>query len=425
LKVTISVMGSRGDVQPLVALGKGLQSSGHTITIATHDEFEPLVQQASIRFHPISGLDPKQSMQKITGETPQNSLYQNQIVQSIRMTQFLSAAIPKIGESCWEACQGADLCISNLIPPGVPSSVAEKLAIPHMFAMLQPTERTREFPHILVSARSFGAAVNQLTYSGVFLGLWGVLRSSVNRWRLQHLSLPPLKWSYLSDVFSSSIPRLYGFSPNVIPKPKEWSEQAVVTGYWFLEQAADWHPPKVLVDFLESGPPPISIGFGSMVADNREKIAEISIQALNRAKQRGILLTGWGGLHYDNLPEGVLTVESVPHEWLFPHIAAVVHHGGAGTTAAGLRAGIPTIVVPFMTDQPFWGNRVYDLGVGPKPISRRRLTVERLADAMTGAVTNPGIRQRAAELGRKIRVEDGIANAIEVIHQVMNHRCAQ
>ena len=103
-------------------------------------------------------------------------------------------------------------------------------------------------------------------------------------------------------------------------------------------------------------------------------------------------------------------------------MAAVVHHGGAGTTAAGFRAGVPTIVVPFMTDQPFWGKRVYELGVGPKPISRRRLTIKRLADAMTEAVTNSGIRQRAAELGRKIRAEDGIANAIEVIHQVIHHR---
>jgi len=425
MKVTISVMGSRGDVQPLVALGKGLQSTGHTITIATHNEFALLVQQAGLRFHPIRGLDPKQSMQKITGETPQNSLQQNQIVQSIRMTQLLLAAIPEIGESCWEACQGADLCISNLIPPGVPSSVAEKLAIPHLYALLQPADRTGEFPHMLVSARSFGATVNQLTYSGISLVLWGVLRSSVNRWRQQHLSLPPLKWSYFSDMFSSPIPRLYGFSLNVIPKPKEWSEQAIVTGYWFLEQTADWHPPNALIDFLESGPPPISIGFGSMVANNKEKIAEISIQALTRAKQRGILLTGWGGLHYDNLPKSVFTVESVPHEWLFSRVAAVVHHGGAGTTAAGLRAGVPTIIVPFMTDQPFWGKRVYDLGVGPKPIPRRRLTAEQLADAMTDAVTNPDIRQRAAELGRKIRAEDGIAAAIEVIHQVINHRCAQ
>jgi len=413
-------MGSRGDVQPLVALGKGLQSVGHTVTIATHHELAFLVQQAELRFHPVRGVDIKSSMQKITGEAPQNSLQQNQIVQSIQLTQLLPAAIPEVGESCWEACQGADICISNPISPGIPSSVAEKLAIPHIFAMLQPIDCTSEFPPIIVSARSFGAALNQWTYPGISLALWSLLRSSVNKWRLQRLSLPPLKWSYLSDMFTSSVPRLYGFSTNVIPKPKDWSKQAIVTGYWFLEQAADWHPSKELIDFLESGPPPISIGFGSMVANNMEEIAEISIQALIRAKQRGILLTGWGGLHKHRLPGCVLSVESVPHEWLFSRIAAVVHHGGAGTTAASLRAGVPTIIVPFLLDQPFWGKRVYDLGVGPKPIPRRKLTIKRLADTMTEAVTNPGIRQCATELGRKIRAEDGIANAIEVIHQVMN-----
>jgi len=234
MKVTICTMGSRGDVQPLVALGKGLQSVGHTITIATHDELAFLVQQAAIRFHPIRGIDIKSSMQKITGESPQNSLQQNQTVQSLRATQLLPAAIPEIGESCWEACRGADLCISNVIPPGVPSSVAEKLAIPHILAMLQPNERTSQFPQIFVSARSFGAAMNQLTYPGISLALWSLLRSSVNKWRQQRLSLPPLKWSYFSDIFTSPTPRLYGFSQNVIPKPKDWSNQAIVTGYWFL-----------------------------------------------------------------------------------------------------------------------------------------------------------------------------------------------
>jgi UDP:flavonoid glycosyltransferase YjiC (YdhE family) len=302
--------------------------------------------------------------------------------------------------------------------------VAEKMQIPHMLAILQPNDRTSQFPQVFVSARSFGSTLNQLSYPGISLALWSLGRSSVNKWRQQRLSLPPLKWSYFSDMFTSPIPRLYGFSTSVIPKPKDWSKQAIVTGYWFLEQAADWHPPDDLVDFLESGPPPISIGFGSMVANDMEKIAEICIQALIRAKHRGILLTGWSEFHKQRLPECVLTTESVPHEWLFPRMAAVVHHGGAGTTSASLRSGVPTIIVPFLLDQPFWGKRVYDLGVGPKPIPRCKLTIERLADAMTEAVTSSEIRQRAVELGRKIRAEDGIANAIEVIHQVMNHHRA-
>jgi sterol 3beta-glucosyltransferase len=286
--------------------------------------------------------------------------------------------------------------------------------------MLQPGEPTGEFPFMAATTRSLGTIGNRLTYSIICLVLWGMLRSRINRWRQRRLSLPPLPWRYLLNIFTSPVPRLYGFSPNVILKPSEWSDRAVITGYWFLDQTTDWQPPKELTAFLDTGPPPISIGFGSMVANDKGTIAEICIQALTRAKRRGILLTGWGGLHHDNLPESILAIESVPYEWLFPRVAAVVHHGGAGTTAAGLRAGVPTIIVPFHTDQPFWGKRVYDLGVGPKPIPRRQLTVKRLANAITAAVTDPDIRQRATELGRKIRVEDGIGNAINTIHQFMN-----
>jgi UDP:flavonoid glycosyltransferase YjiC (YdhE family) len=183
----------------------------------------------------------------------------------------------------------------------------------------------------------------------------------------------------------------------------------------------EWQPPQALIEFLESGPPPVSIGFGSMVAYDKETLANLCVQALNRAQQRGILLTGWGGLQYDALPESVLAVESVPHDWLFPRVSAVVHHGGAGTTAASLRAGVPTIIVPFLIDQPFWGKRVYDLGVGPSPIPRRKLTVEQLSKAITEAITDTNMKQRAAELGRKIRAEDGIGNAVNIIHRFMKH----
>ena len=425
MKITMHAMGSRGDVQPLVALGKGLKAAGHAITIVTHQEFEPLVRLAGVSFSLLRGLDPKQSMQTITGEARQHPLRQHKMVQSIRLTQLLKVAIPDIGESYWEATQRADLCITNLIPPGVAPSVAEKLGIPCLFAILQPMEPTSAFPNVLVSGRSWGKRGNRLTYSGISLLLWGVLRSHVNRWRRQHLSLPPLGWTYLPEIFRSQGPRLYGFSPSVLPKPPEWSDHAVITGYWFLDQTSDWSPPQALTSFLDSGPPPISIGFGSMIADDKGSIADICIQALALTQQRGIFLTGWGGLPRRDLPESMLAIESAPHEWLFPHVAAVVHHGGAGTTASGLRNGVPTVIVPFMTDQPFWGQKVYELGVGPKPIPRHRLTVERLANAITEAVTNPAIRSRAAELGRKIRAEDGIGNVVDVIERFMAHRANQ
>lgn len=419
MNITIPVMGTRGDVQPLVALGKGLKAAGHTITIATHQEFEPLVSQTGLRFYLLRGIDPKQAVQQVTGEAPQYSIHQNPILQIGKLAKLVLKDIPVIGESCWEACQEADLCLATLVSPGIHSSVSEKLGIPYIYVSLQPAEPTSEFPNMLVTTHSLGSIGNRLTYSIIVRVMWAVVRSHVNKWRQRRFALPPLTWKYFLDIFSSSVPRLYGFSPNVIHRPIDWSEHAVITGYWFLNQMTEWQPPQALVKFLESGSPPISIGFGSMVAHDKVKLANLCIQALSRTQQRGILVTGWGGLQYDDLPESILAIESVPHEWLFPRVSAVVHHGGAGTTAATLRAGVPTIVVPFLTDQPFWGKRVFDLGVGPPPIPRRKLTVDRLSEAITEAITNPDIKQYSAELGRKIRAEDGIGNAINVIHQFM------
>jgi UDP:flavonoid glycosyltransferase YjiC (YdhE family) len=212
-------------------------------------------------------------------------------------------------------------------------------------------------------------------------------------------------------------PVLYGYSPAVIPRPPDWGEDVHVTGYWFLDAVDDWTPAPELVAFLEGDPPPIYVGFGSMSSRNPEETANIVFQALAQSGQRAVVLSGWGGLQPERIPDSVFMVESVPFSWLFPRMAAVVHHGGAGTTAAGLRAGVPSLVVPFFGDQPYWGQRVADLGAGPKPIPRKRLTADRLAEAISQAVTDEAICQRAAELGARIRAEDGIARAVAIIEQ--------
>jgi sterol 3beta-glucosyltransferase len=191
-----------------------------------------------------------------------------------------------------------------------------------------------------------------------------------------------------------------------------------VTGYWFLGQSGDWQPPAHLLRFLEAGAPPVYVGFGSMSGTSGQERARIVVEALAKAGQRGVLVSGWGGLQADELPEDILMLDNVPHDWLFPHTAAVVHHGGAGTTAAGLRAGKPTVICPFIADQPFWGSVVHELGVGPEPIHQRGLSVENLASAITTTVTNAEMQRCAAVVGDKIRAEDGITTAIEVIESL-------
>jgi UDP:flavonoid glycosyltransferase YjiC (YdhE family) len=189
----------------------------------------------------------------------------------------------------------------------------------------------------------------------------------------------------------------------------------VVTGYWFLDAPIGWQPSPELVAFLDSGPTPVYVGFGSMAFHDVARQTTIVLQALQLTGQRAIVATGWGGLKSEEAPASILVVDAVPHDWLFPRVAAVVHHGGAGTTGAGLRAGKPTVVCPFVGDQTFWGRRVAALGVGPQPIPQWRLTAERLAEAIQCAVTDEGIRQRAAALGATIRAENGLEYAVTYI----------
>ncbi|MEL6263944.1 MAG: glycosyltransferase, partial [Cyanobacteria bacterium J06626_6] len=205
------------------------------------------------------------------------------------------------------------------------------------------------------------------------------------------------------------------YSRHVAPEPTDWPENVIASGYWFLDQQTAWEPPADLKAFLDSGDAPVYVGFGSMAGRDPERLTRIVIGALQQAKVRGILATGWGGLSAEDLPKTIFKLEQAPHDWLFPQMAAVVHHGGAGTTAAGLRAGCPTVICPFFGDQPFWGQRVRELGVGSGPIPQKQLTVEKLAAAIQTVTTNSTAQQKAKALGEKLRQEDGIARAIALI----------
>ncbi|CAA9381011.1 MAG: UDP-glucose:sterol glucosyltransferase, partial [uncultured Chloroflexia bacterium] len=279
---------------------------------------------------------------------------------------------------------------------------------------------TREFPNPTFSGTRLGGRFNLFTYrlmaltSAPFAGL-------TNQFRVNTLGLAP-RSRFASPVITSSgepVPVLYPYSRHVVPIPADFPAHAHVTGYWFLERSDDWQPQPELTDFLTSGPPPVYVGFGSMSGNKAKQRARIVIDALVQSGQRGILASGWGGLDASDVPENILVVDEAPHDWLFDRVAAVVHHGGAGTTAAGLRAGKPTVICPFLADQPFWGRVVHQLGVGPQPIPQRKLTVARLADAIATAVHDTSMQQRAAELGEKIRAEDGVANAVDIIGTTM------
>jgi sterol 3beta-glucosyltransferase len=212
---------------------------------------------------------------------------------------------------------------------------------------------------------------------------------------------------------------LSAYSPSIIPHPADWPTNVHITGSFFLDAQADWQPSSELNAFLEAGDPPVYIGFGSMAGRDPERLARLSIEALAKSGQRGLLLTGWGGLRTEWVPDNVFVMEAAPHSWLFPRMAAVVHHGGAGTTAEALRAGVPAVVVPFVLDQFFWGARVRALGLGPDPIPQKRLTADRLASAIRVAVTDPDMNRRANARGVAVRAQDGISNAVNIVRRYL------
>jgi UDP:flavonoid glycosyltransferase YjiC (YdhE family) len=415
MQVTLIASGSRGDVQPYVALGHGLRQAGHSVRVLAPQDFEELIRAYGLEFHDVGGST------ELIAQSMQDLIERGQILKIFaRMSQAAEQFANQAARSGLAACAGADLIVAGLGGLFVGQALSEKLGLPLVQAHLLPLTPTRAFPGVLMPplrVRLPGWA-NTLSHRITRQMVWQMSRSTDNKARAEVLQLPraPM-WGPYAALEQSRYPILHGYSPQVLAPPPDWPANIQVTGYWFSEAPPGWTPPEALVRFLEAGPPPIYIGFGSMPSRRPEATAEMVLQALAQCGHRGVLSAGWGGLKQSELPANVVMVRSVPHDWLFPQMAAVVHHGGVGTTAAGLRAGVPTVVTPFFADQPFWGQRVLALGVGPKPIPRRQLTAVRLAEAIRQAVTDAAMQARAAALGERIRAEDGIGRAMAAIEQ--------
>ncbi|MDH3570301.1 MAG: glycosyltransferase, partial [Gemmatimonadota bacterium] len=353
MRITILTVGSHGDVQPYVALGVGLRAAGHDVRLATHEPFRSFVSSHGLEFAPL-GADPKQVIAGRQGQAWLES--GDSLVRFI--SRFLRLFRPLLEQNLADtsqACIGSEAIVyAPLAFAGY--HIAEALGVPSYQASLQPATPTREFPIFpLAGKRRWGGTYNRLTYTLYEQVTWQALRPVVNRWRTETLGLPatPMMRPF-REFRARRVPQLYGFSAAVVPKPRDWPDWHHITGYWFLDRPAEWQPPAAIVDFLGAGPPPVYIGFGSMIAKDPAELFDVALEAIHRTGQRGVLSTGWMGADHTDLPDDVFGIESIPHDWLFPRMAAVVHHGGAGTTAAGLRAGVPSILTPFFADQPFW-----------------------------------------------------------------------
>lgn len=413
MHITLFTVGSRGDIEPYVALGRGLVAAGHTVRLVTHQRYAPEIRASGMEFSPASG-DPRQMME---GEPGQRWLEsgRNPVRTMRRLLDVSGPLFRQYLRDCEAAITGTDAVLFSVL--AFPAyHLAEAAGIPAIGAYLQPMTRTRELPSLFMKAGR-SRLLNLCSHVAVEQITWQPVRRSVNRWR-ESLGLSPLPWSGLHRSVYRSMPVLYGFSPAVVPPPSDWPEQIRVTGYWVREETDDWRVGDELGSFLADGPPPVYVGFGSRPERKPQALAEMVLAAVRKTGQRAVLLTGWGGLTVADSGDDVLVVDEVPHDWLFPQMAAVVHHGGAGTTGTALQSGTPSIVVPSFADQFFWGERVDALGVGVN-LPRRKLTVESLAGAIA-ATNEDNLRPRATELGERLRAENGVEHAVEELSSILD-----
>jgi sterol 3beta-glucosyltransferase len=418
MHITILTVGSRGDVQPYIAFGRGLKAAGHHVCLATEINYQDWVKSEGLDYAPLPG-DTKArhahadwlSFLEETRNRPILSIYRCN-------TQFVVPTLRKLLDAAWEACQGTEAIISM---PSVFGGyhIAEKLGVPFYSVWTSAFTPTQEFPHSWLRQRHqrwLGGALNQFSY-WVMGALYAVtLMNPINQWRKETLNLPALGENGQQML---PAPTLYVFSPAVVPKPTDWDETVHITGYWFLDDPEPFQPPVDLVDFIAAGDPPLYIGFGSIADRHPQKTIQVAIDAVVQSGQRAVLEAGWAEMGELQLPPQVFQIKGVvPHTWLFPQMAALIHHGGAGTTGQGLRYGKPTVIIyQKFIDFYFWGQRIAELGVGPDPICIEHLTIERLVKAIYTMTKDSEMKAHAAQLGQKIQAEDGVAKAVEVFQK--------
>lgn len=421
MRVAMVAIGTRGDVQPLLALATGLQRAGHQVTFATEASYERAARDAGLDYYSLrgnserffagpAGIAFRESIDKPGPEF--RRFWKSYIAPSVR---------PHLDE-VRDPCERADLVVCQpwlgvgpaLADLGVRTCVASVFPVPAF--------PTREFPFIFsvhavpdlpphVNWRSWRRAVSMLRAG----------HDLIQRWRVETLRLAPQSFRQSLEALAR-LPHILGYSPIVVPKAPEWPDHVTLTGYWFSEMAAGYAPAPDLERFLGGGDPPVVIGFGSHVGRDPARLTRTVLDALRLANRRAILITAWGGLKATELSDRVFVSTGIPYDWLLPRARALVHHGGSGTTAIALRMGTPQLVTPFGYDQTFWGGRIAMLGVAPPPLPPATMTADALAAAIDRVTTDGAIAQRARDVGAAIRAERGLENAVAVIEHVAAER---
>lgn len=426
-KIIIVAVGTRGDVQPYLALAVELKKRGHEIVLMAPCGFQSFIESNGITYGYMNNfildmLESPAGKQAMHGGISFFSF----IKSAIKLWKDGVRIANETMEDLWKLSQtfSPDLIVYHP-KGGYAVDIAEKLEIPCIMAsplpLLVPTVK---FPAMGMPDWPLGSAYRRWSYTVVYQGYksFDKLRA---KFRKETLSLPPLpkKRTPISKSDGSPIPVLHAYSSELIPHPEDWPDTSYTTGYWFLEDDVSDDIPQDLIDFINAGDPPVCVGFGSMSGKDPAKSTRIIIDALRECGLRAVLISSFGGLHWDSKSDDseandIFHIQSIPHDWLFPRVSMVVHHGGAGTTAATIKAGKPSIVCPFIIDQPFWGRKLAKRGVGTKIIPHKKLTVKKLVKAFNTITSSASYHQKSSQLGERIRLEKGVQKAAEIIEEI-------
>jgi sterol 3beta-glucosyltransferase len=418
MRVLIASVGGRGDVAPFTGLAAAIRAAGHSVTITSNDEYESLVVGCGLEFRPLPGthgmFDDPRWIQDLGGPAS-----------AAKLIRLLAEHVRTLNKAILAVARQDAPDVLALSGPATVAGyhVAEGLGLPGMDLLLQPGHTTAEFPPSFVTGRSFGRFGNRAAGMAMTTALALAMAGPAREIR-RELGLPRrgLREALTGEPDGSRWPVCYGFSPAVVPRPADWPDRCQVTGYWWPRRPDSWSPPAELEKFLNSGPPPVFFGFGSLTPEDTSDLTdltELAAAAGRQAQVRLVIQAGQAGpLPASRSPGDSIFIGDLPHDWLFPKMAALVHHAGGGTTAAGLRAGIPAVTVPHIADQPFWAARLATLGAGPPPIPRRQLSVPALAAAIHDAVARPSYRTQAEALSKRLASEDGAAPVISMLDRL-------
>lgn len=417
VRVLIVTSGSTGDVAPYTGLGERLRAAGHDVTVATH---EPFRDQVALAFVPLPG-DLREILPRARGQDGKGSGTGPRAL--ARLLRIARPLVAELGDGITAAVRQtrAEVVLLSTVVAPLGYQVAEAAGIPWAGVFPQPLFPTGDFGPVLAGGRSLGRTGNRWAGRLAVAAARPLYHGPIRDLRAR-LGLPRRSLRRLQREQEHRWPTFHGFSPSVVPRPADWPPSQEVVGYWWPARTPGWSPPTEVTDFLAAGAPPVFIGFGSMAPGHGVRLAEPVLAAVRAAGVRAVVQAGWSGLRAGDDDPGVLSIGPLPHDWLFPRMAAVVHHAGAGTTAAGLRAGVPAVPVPVLADQPFWARRLHDLGVSPAPIPLSRLSADRLAAALTTVTADRRYSERARVMAARLAGEDGAARILSWLADLHDRR---